>query len=258
MATVEKVNSTYSLESKMLKTCTRCKITKNISEFGKLSRNKDGLRPACKECESKTYSHYCKHNKKKLAAKDKRYQDNNKDKRKEYLKKNKDKISEKRKEYKKKNKDKITKLNKEYRESNKEKIAKQGKEYRDKNKERLKEYYEQNKEKRLKQVKEYSKTPKGKMVAINSANKRRFRKIYTSDGTIPFSITYPLTHELQTLLTLQKNKCYLCNCILEKKHLDHYVPLSKGGTHSIDNVVWLCPTCNLSKSAKVPSELLLI
>ena len=47
--------------------------------------------------------------------------------------------------------------------------------------------------------------------------------------------------------------CYYCNCELdEKKHLDHYIPLSKGGTHSIDNVVWSCASCNLKKGAKVP------
>ncbi len=253
----------------MLKTCTKCKITKNISEFGKLSRNKDGLRPACKECEKL----YRKQNKERRKEYDKEYRKQNKEKRSEYNKEYLEKNKGYNKEYYERNKENIAKQGKEYRKQNEEKIAKRAKEYREKNKERRKEYLEKNKEyisKRVKKYrtknkeqikeykKEYNKTPKGKMVGVNSNSRRRYRKLHTSDGTIPFSITYPLTQELQALLTLQENKCYLCNCDLLEKHLDHHTPLSKGGTHSIDNVVWLCPTCNLSKGTNVPSELLLI
>ena len=35
-------------------------------------------------------------------------------------------------------------------------------------------------------------------------------------------------------------------------HLDHYMPLSKGGAHSISNVVWSCAACNLTKNNKLP------
>ena len=93
----------------------------------------------------------------------------------------------------------------------------------------------------------------------NSGNKRRAIKRSTSDGTIPYNVKYPLNTELETLLGLQGNKCYICDTDLNKgKHLDHHVPLSRGGTHTIDNVVWLCPTCNRQKFSKVPCTLLLI
>ena len=39
-------------------------------------------------------------------------------------------------------------------------------------------------------------------------------------------------------------------------HLDHIIPLAKGGAHSDDNVQLLCPWCNLSKGAKMPEEFL--
>lgn len=36
-------------------------------------------------------------------------------------------------------------------------------------------------------------------------------------------------------------------------HGDHWYPHSRGGATSINNLVMLCPSCNLSKSAKIPS-----
>jgi 5-methylcytosine-specific restriction endonuclease McrA len=35
-------------------------------------------------------------------------------------------------------------------------------------------------------------------------------------------------------------------------HIDHFHPLSKGGKHSIDNLVASCAKCNLSKGSKDP------
>lgn len=38
-------------------------------------------------------------------------------------------------------------------------------------------------------------------------------------------------------------------------HLDHIIPLSRGGQHTRDNVQVSHPKCNLSKKAKLPSEM---
>ena len=48
--------------------------------------------------------------------------------------------------------------------------------------------------------------------------------------------------------------CPQCNTNLKNKkiHLDHYIPLSKGGEHTLSNLVISCPHCNLSKNAKDP------
>lgn len=37
-------------------------------------------------------------------------------------------------------------------------------------------------------------------------------------------------------------------------HMDHVVPLSRGGTHTIGNVVPACPPCNLSKHSRFVTE----
>lgn len=54
-------------------------------------------------------------------------------------------------------------------------------------------------------------------------------------------------------------KCKSCSCIVVKSKtyqpnqatIDHVIPISKGGSHTIDNVVTMCMSCNSKKSAKV-------
>ena len=74
------------------KKCSKCGEERDIKNFGKYKKSKDGLQPWCKGCK-------------------KQYYENNKDKYKEnhkqYYENNKDKIKEYKKEYKEKNKDKI-------------------------------------------------------------------------------------------------------------------------------------------------------
>ena len=48
--------------------------------------------------------------------------------------------------------------------------------------------------------------------------------------------------------------CYYCCCKLSGKtaHMDHIIPLSRGGEHSARNLCVSCPKCNLSKKARSP------
>lgn len=50
--------------------------------------------------------------------------------------------------------------------------------------------------------------------------------------------------------------CYLCgkHCDPDDIHLDHVIPLSRGGEHSRANVKVACSTCNVRKGALLPSE----
>ena len=50
----------------------------------------------------------------------------------------------------------------------------------------------------------------------------------------------------------QKNKCAICKSdISTSYHVDHIIPISKGGSNWPKNIQALCPPCNLSKHAKV-------
>lgn len=49
--------------------------------------------------------------------------------------------------------------------------------------------------------------------------------------------------------------CVYCSCnISQKYHVDHIMPLAKGGKHEPNNIQILCPTCNVRKAAKLDFE----
>lgn len=54
----------------------------------------------------------------------------------------------------------------------------------------------------------------------------------------------------------QKGLCWWCEKPLDPDnyHIDHRVPISKGGGNSAGQIVISCPTCNLSKKDKMPWE----
>ena len=58
--------------------------------------------------------------------------------------------------------------------------------------------------------------------------------------------------DLSAILARQGGKCAVCAAPLIGKHLDHVMPLALGGEHALRNLQYLCPPCNLSKSAKHP------
>lgn len=51
-------------------------------------------------------------------------------------------------------------------------------------------------------------------------------------------------------------RCYLCGGLIAigERHVDHIMPLSKGGQHRPSNLAIACAKCNLSKGGKLPHE----
>jgi hypothetical protein len=139
----------------MLKTCSTCKIEKELIEFNKKKESKDGFSSRCSIClNNYSKNHYIKNkekinnnqiiyrenNKEKIKINSNIYRENNKEKIKQHWFTNKEKLSLKQKEYYILNKEKIILQNKEYRKKNIEKSKQAYNNWRSKNKERVTQY----------------------------------------------------------------------------------------------------------------------
>lgn len=158
-----------------------------------------------------------------------KYPSQSKEKRKEYLEKNKESINLKRRQSYAANKEKYKEKNKKNYLNNKEKRT----EYN-------KKYYLENKEKINKKHKEYRENNKEFIYVKNRARKLKvLNKINQSD--------------IDNLIQANNNLCFYCGIIVVRGinlHLDHKIPLCKGGEHNIDNLVPSCKKCNLMKGTK--------
>jgi 5-methylcytosine-specific restriction endonuclease McrA len=58
--------------------------------------------------------------------------------------------------------------------------------------------------------------------------------------------------DIRALLKSQGRFCRYCKTPLTKFHVDHFIPLSRGGTNWPHNLVLACASCNCSKADKMP------
>lgn len=144
---------------------------------------------------------------------------------------------------------------KQYHQDNAEHISAQRKQYYQANKEHKAEYMKQynidNAVHRAEYNKQYYQTPQGKAVMKAGSQNRRTQKLQNGG-----------THTGKQILALfnqQSGVCPYCKAKLHKSgknkyHIDHVMPLSKGGNNDISNIQLLCAKCNLTKSNKLPEE----
>lgn len=62
------------------------------------------------------------------------------------------------------------------------------------------------------------------------------------------------------IIERDNSRCHMCRkkCKREEIHLDHVIPLSKGGTHTLENLRVACAPCNLSKGDRECNEQLML
>lgn len=123
------------------------------------------------------------------------------------------------------------------------------KKYRDENLDKVraasKKCYDANPDKARARVKRYHAANPDKV--RQNSHIRRARKIGALVG--PYALI------LDWAKSIRKSKqvsCYWCGLrfLGKRAHLDHIVALTKGGSHSIENLCISCPQCNQSKHAK--------
>lgn len=138
---------------------------------------------------------------------------------------------------------------------NREKILQQRRNHYQKNKKRIsarKRMYSQTEKGlavRRAGTKKYFQTEGGKLVRkMIDANRKYLKR---TQGT---GITLQQWNEL---LEIYNHRCVYCgiheivlNVLGQKLTIDHVIPLSRGGEHSIENIVPACGECNSKKGVK--------
>lgn len=208
-----------------MKTCCRCSQSKPLSEFGKRTRNKDGLEFFCKACskiEKDNYADRRREMDRKRYQKDREY----------YVAKS------SKSQYKKRGNplpEKYSKLlpskavPKTY-----EDVLFSSRERKKKNKDKYKKDY-----------KKWSSTEHGKLVNALRSQRRRSRV-----RGLPNTLT---KEEVLEILFNQYGKCAGCTIDFTEScryEIDHIIPVALGGGLTKDNVQLLCRSCNASKGAK--------
>lgn len=212
------------------KRCTKCsnEYLATLEYFYKGGTRLDSY---CKNCRREVNREYYQSNadslRKSGRERSHEYRQANPDYLSEYYQSNADKIREQRREYRQANTDKIRERERAYRHAN-----------IDKNRERQREYN-----------RKYRRANPDKEKAKDHC--RRARKI-ESGGRFT-STDIARQRNMQT----DKNgklRCWWCSKAITDYHIDHRIPLAKGGSNAPDNLCLACPQCNHSKHAKLPSE----
>lgn len=193
------------------KVCTKCGIEKPIEMFCKNKNSKDGLNYHCKECSNKAT---------------RAWRSENKEHEKEYRKNNKELIKQNYEVWYRENRERKLEYNKKWWQDNRERRNNEKKVYRRENKKYLAEYSAR-----------YQKLNKGK---INIKTQRyRARK-----SKLPSTLTENQWEDIKKFFNYQ---CAYCG---QKSDLeqDHFIPLSKGGEYTHNNIIPACRSCNASKS----------
>lgn len=156
---------------------------------------------------------------------------------------------------------------KEYRLRNAEKIKAQKRRAYEQDRQnpdylaKIKAYQEANKERKREYDRDYRERTKDKQdhwskewVAKNPDKRRAILRNYKARRRAQESGGVS-TAALAAWTLQQKKVCYWCGSKCAKGfHVDHYVPLCKGGKHEIGNLVIACAPCNLRKNLKDPFD----
>lgn len=254
-------------ESLPLKTCTNvncpCKNPQPVGNFGKNTRSKDGLRHRCKTCRALEYQDDAEG----IKARSKQWRENNLERSRAYDRKyredNGERLRANDREYYQRNKPKwdiAAQLRKErYPDYERRRSERRRRENADYHREANRLYYQRHHPKivakrsvwragnrqliRAYNVKWKSKNPEAyRLLRRIESHRRRAMKL-GAEGSHSLA-------DVLSKLELQGGLCYYCGRKLEKYHVDHKIPLSKGGSEWPANLCCACPMCNLSKNDK--------
>jgi len=234
-----------------MKTCKKCgqDFPATAEYFSRNKRQKDGLFYYCKTCKGKSDADYYLRNKASHNKKARQY----------YID-NRDAVLAMTRRYKEANKAWYSEYMRQYRLDNYESISKYQRAWESRNRDRLNAMSRRNHHKYKVQKSEYGRRYRSKpenlrRIMVN-ASRRRARKL-----SLPDTFT---VEQWECCLEYFNYTCPVCDSQLRdlfgdvEPHADHWIPLSYEGDDNLGtvagNMICLCNSCNLSKSAKLPAD----
>lgn len=150
----------------------------------------------------------------------------------------------------------------EWQRNNREKCREYGRRYYANHPEKSREYYESHKKEHAQWMREWSDA----RPEYGREAQRRWRASHpdrvqennrNSDARRRGAKGSFTRADVTAMYVRQEGRCLYCNKLVgDDFHADHYIPIARGGTNLPLNIVIACPTCNLSKGSKLPSEFL--
>lgn len=236
-----------SIETKQ---CSKCKEVLPLTSFSRHNGSKSsktGYRSSCKKCDVEYNRVYRAANREKVNANKRKWASENKDK-----------ISLMDARYRQNNRERVNEGHRAWREKNAEHYKTWEASYREKNKERKKELdriYQQNhkdkvnaasrryRERHPDRVREIKRNQTLRHPEVRIATQMRRRARLAQNGI--FDVTG------KDIIKLLSQPCIYCGKPAE--HIDHVIPIARGGRHSVGNLAPACKSCNLHKSSKFVS-----
>lgn len=228
-----------------IKVCSTCGAVLYASDeyFSKRKDCKSGLNCVCRYCMLLRKRIYKARNKEHIAQQDRSYREQHRSEYATYSRQYRERNPEKQKMLYKQQNARRSEYLKAYRKENRSRILLYKKQYNDEHKEARQQYYEANKE-RLSENRKLWRDNNRDRRQIANQRRRTLKK------ALPATLTEEEWKETKEYFS---NRCAYCGRKL-KLTQDHFVPLSKGGSYTQENIVPACNTCNSSKQTSEFTE----
>ena len=221
------------------KRCSKCGIEKALEEFPRHRGHKDGVYSQCKKCKIlMDKKDYLKHHKTRLIAQHKY--------RNEHLEVCRARTNKWHKDHPEGHRAASLKYDRNNREKNRTRHRKRYVEHHEEALAQSRKSYQKCKKRAAAYKAAYCQTQKGKLI-----NRQSTRRRQTLKRALPATLT---VKQWQRILLKGGNQCTYCDREFSDKLKavqDHFIPLSKGGAYTKENIVPACQSCNSRKSNKV-------
>ncbi len=215
------------------KHCHKCGSTKPAADFQKCARNSDGLQSHCRDCRTAAAVEYRARTLEYRREYNRAYSAAHKAERAAYFQANRDKFLAGMKVRYQANRAAQSEYNRAYYQENRERHAELGRAWREKNAEPMRAYMREYYEANVDRFNQYG-------VKRRASKRDQF------------------VEHVNSLVVLERDDgvCGICGGDVDPLdfHVDHIIPLSRGGEHSYANTQAAHPFCNLSKHDRLPDE----